>query len=160
MSAENAPSPRRVLWPRVLIGAALAAGAVACVFWSVRRDALKITVRLDPPAVAPGAVGRLLLGVEPGLGAPEGAQVGGRPTATVTAPPEVVFDRPHDYFLTSREILSMPFKVAPNAAPGQRRIAVRIEAELTGAEDGFTRPAWTRAEVELTISSPAEVPKE
>jgi hypothetical protein len=152
----DAEAPRRKFpWVRALLGLALAAAAAFFVIVRPGPQELVLSGSLEPERPAPGTTARLLLKLKPGPDAPEGAVLCPGARVGLTAPEDrsIVFDRATECFLRPEEELAMYFKVSPLAAPGPRRLRIRVEAELgTG---GARRLARLEREFTVTVAAPA-----
>lgn len=151
-ASAGGPSGRRRLAAKLAAGLALACLAALLAFGRARPNDLAFQARLDPPAVPAGQMGRLRLVLQPG----PGRTVHGAPTAEAAAPEDVAFDRNADYFLHPTEPLEMIFKVDARAAPGRRRLQVRVRAEVSREREGVIRPVELRRQVFLTVTPPGE----
>jgi hypothetical protein len=141
-------------WRRALAAVALLAAAGAAVLWLRAPEDLALEARFDPASPAPGSRGRLVLRVSPGPGA--AGEVLGNVRADVDAPGALVFDRSTQYLLPDEAEMVLGFAVDQRAAPGPRRVAVTVAAELPAGEHrSVKRTAELRRELVVTVAAPA-----
>ena len=158
---------RRFPLVRVLVGLVLVGAALCVVFlprgterleltWVVRElpggGARPVSVR----SVRPGRAYRLMVGLRPGRGAPQGSSLGcssaSRPRISVGASDVLVFENPAGFLHSPGDAVPLDFTVSESASPGPVPLLIRAEAELLARSGVRVRSAEVAKTVTLTVT--------
>ncbi len=163
--AERGPRPFPLV--RVLVGLVLVAVALCVVFlprgaeslemtWDVQElpggGARPVSVR----SVRPGRAYRLMVGLRPGRGAPQGSSLvcssASRPRVSAGASDVLVFENTAGFLHSPGDAVPLDFTVSEGASPGPVPLLIRAEAELLARSGVRVRSAEMAKTVTLTVT--------